>query len=74
MYKNKVVFVTGVANGLGHAIAKEYAKLNATVIGIDILDANFEEENIIFYKADLKNDAMFKIIVDFIGIFTTIRL
>ena len=56
MYKNKVVFVTGVANGLGHAIAKEYAKLNATVIGIDILDANFEEENIIFYKADLKNE------------------
>ena len=56
MYKNKVVFVTGVANGLGHAIAKEYAKLNATVIGIDILDTNFEEENIIFYKADLKNE------------------
>ena len=56
MYKNKVVFVTGVANGLGNAIAKEYAKLNATVIGIDILDANFEEENIIFYKADLKNE------------------
>lgn len=56
MYKNKVVFVTGVANGLGNAIAKEYAKLNATVIGIDILDTNFEEENIIFYKADLKNE------------------
>ena len=48
MYKNKVVFVTGVANGLGNAIAKEYAKLNATVIGIDIVDAKFEEENIIF--------------------------
>ncbi|WP_455539198.1 SDR family oxidoreductase [Terrisporobacter sp.] len=56
MYKNKVVFVTGVANGLGNAIAKEYAKLNATVIGIDILDAKFEEENINFYKADLKNE------------------
>ena len=56
MYKNKVVFVTGVANGLGNAIAKEYAKLNATVIGIDILDAKFEEENIIFYKADLKKE------------------
>lgn len=56
MYKNKVVFVTGVANGLGNAIAKEYAKLNATVIGIDIVDTKFEEENIIFYKADLKNE------------------
>lgn len=56
MYKNKVVFVTGVANGLGNAIAKEYAKLNATVIGIDIVDAKFEEENIIFYKADLKKE------------------
>lgn len=56
MYKNKVVFVTGVANGLGNAIAKEYAKLGATVIGIDIVDAKFEEENITFYKADLKNE------------------
>lgn len=60
MYKNKVVFVTGVANGLGNAIAKEYAKLGATVIGIDIVDAKFEEENIIFYKADLKNENQIK--------------
>ena len=60
MYKNKVVFVTGVANGLGNAIAKEYAKLGATVIGIDIVDARFEEENITFYKADLKNENQIK--------------
>lgn len=60
MYKNKIVFVTGAANGIGKEIAKEYAKLNATVIAIDILDAKFEEENIIFYKADLKSEEQIK--------------
>ena len=64
MYKNKVVFVTGVASGLGHVIAKEYAKLNATVIGIDIVDTKFEEENIIFYKADLKNENEIKVVFE----------
>ncbi len=60
MYKNKIVFVTGAANGIGKDIAKAYAKLNATVIAIDILDAKFEEENIIFYKADLKSEEQIK--------------
>lgn len=64
MYKDKVVFVTGVANGLGNAIAKSYAKLNATVIGIDIVDTKFEEKNINFYKADLKNEDEIKAVFE----------
>lgn len=64
MYKDKVVFVTGVANGLGNAIAKEYARQNAVVIGIDVIDTKFEEENVIFYKADLKNENEIKAVFD----------
>lgn len=60
MYKNKVVFVTGAANGLGNAIAKAYAKLNAFVIAIDIVDTKFNENNIDFYKADLKSEDQIK--------------
>lgn len=60
MYKDKVVFVTGAANGLGNAIAKEYAKLNAFVIAIDIVDTKFEENNIDFYKTDLKSEDQIK--------------
>ncbi len=56
MYKNKVVFVTGTSNGIGNSIAKEYAKLNANVIAIDIVEHDFSKSNIEFYKADLRNE------------------
>lgn len=56
MYTNKVVVVTGASNGIGKAIATEYAKLNALVIAIDIKEYNFNDKNIIFYKADLKDE------------------
>lgn len=56
MYTNKVVVVTGASNGIGRAIAIEYAKLNALVIAIDIEEYNFNDKNIIFYKADLKDE------------------
>lgn len=64
MYKNKVILVTGASNGLGYAIAREYAKLNATVIAIDIIEKEFEEKNIYFYKADLKNKNQIKNVFD----------
>lgn len=62
MYKNKVVFVTGASRGIGNSIAKAYAKLNANVIAVDIVEQNFTEENITFYKADLKNENEIKFI------------
>ncbi|MDU3336591.1 SDR family NAD(P)-dependent oxidoreductase [Paraclostridium bifermentans] len=60
MYTNKVVVVTGASNGIGRAIATEYAKLNALVIAIDIEEYNFENKNIIFYKADLKDEKIIR--------------
>ena len=62
MYKNKVVLVTGAGNGIGNAIAREYAKLDADVIAIDVVDSKFEEVNIDFYKADLKNEEEIKFV------------
>lgn len=56
MYTNKVVVVTGASNGIGRSIAIEYAKLNALVVAIDIEEYYFNNENIVFYKADLKNE------------------
>lgn len=56
MYKDKIVVVTGASNGLGKSIAKEYAKLGARVISIDIVEHEFTEENIDFYKADLSKE------------------
>lgn len=60
MYTNKVVIVTGASNGLGKSIAKAYAKLSAQVIAIDIIENLFEEDNIDFYKGDLKNEEQIK--------------
>ncbi|WP_042273957.1 SDR family NAD(P)-dependent oxidoreductase [[Clostridium] dakarense] len=56
MYKDKVVFVTGASNGIGKSISKAYAKQNAKVIAIDIIEHEFEEKNIEFYKVDLRNE------------------
>ncbi|HSQ87631.1 SDR family oxidoreductase, partial [Romboutsia sp.] len=71
MYKNKVVFVTGASNGIGNSIAKEYAKLNANVIAIDIVEHDFSESSIEFYKADLRNEdeikSVFKKVVNKYG-------
>lgn len=56
MYKDRVIFITGASRGIGNSIAKAYAKLNANVIAVDIVEQSFIEENITFYKADLKNE------------------
>ncbi len=39
-FKNKVVIVTGAANGIGKAIAKEYAANGAKVVVADLDETN----------------------------------
>lgn len=56
MYKDKVVIVTGASRGLGNAIAKAYAKLNANVIAVDIIECKFKENNVDFFKVDLRSE------------------
>lgn len=55
MYKDKVVFVTGASNGIGKSIVEEYANLGATVIAADIIERDFQNNNIEFYKMDLRS-------------------
>ena len=68
MYKDKVIIITGAANGIGYQLAKAYSKLNAKVIAADIVEKEFIEENIDFYKLDLRSkeniEKMFEYIKD----------
>lgn len=62
MYSNKVVVVTGSSNGIGKAIASEYSKKNAVVIGIDIEEPNSNYGNIDFYKANLSDEKAIQVV------------
>ncbi|HAX73831.1 MAG TPA: short-chain dehydrogenase [Firmicutes bacterium] len=67
MYTGKVVVVTGAARGIGKALALAYANREASVIGIDILDFDYEHEKVEALKVDLgqpsKIDAAFTKII-----------
>lgn len=63
-YIDKVVLVTGGANGIGSSVSREYAKLGATVIiadideesGIQLVDeCGVNGNKIFFYKIDLQD-------------------
>lgn len=62
--KDLVVMVTGGAGGIGYHIAKGYAEKGCRVIAIDIVENTFEEDNIEFYKVDLKNESEIKLLFD----------
>lgn len=62
MYSDKVVVVSGGSRGIGKIIANEYAKLNATVIVLDVLVNTFENENIKFHRCDLRNEEEIRLV------------
>ncbi|RCW69624.1 SDR family NAD(P)-dependent oxidoreductase [Saliterribacillus persicus] len=68
-YHEKVVIVTGGANGIGAAIAKEYEKEGAIVIIADVDQENGEVmasefSNIHFIEADMKNPEAIQGLID----------
>lgn len=49
----KVAVVTGAAGGIGRVTARMFAAQGYTVVAVDIEEADFDEENIHFRRADL---------------------
>lgn len=57
LLEGKIAVVTGASNGIGKAITDVFVNNGAKVIGIDIIDAESENQQISFYKADISNYA-----------------
>lgn len=62
-FKNKVVLITGAAQGIGLATAQEFAKANATVIMSDVIDMTEQVKELtkqgfkaIPYKCDVSDE------------------
>lgn len=53
MYKNKVIFITGAAGGIGKSLCEGYAGEGAMVVAADIKDGEFTHKNIEYIKMDL---------------------
>ena len=51
----KAILVTGVAGGIGSAIAKKFLACGHTVIGLDILPSSIEDKNYTHYISDVRN-------------------
>lgn len=52
----RVALITGGARGIGYHLAEGFARSGFKVVVMDILDGKYENDNIDFYKADLKNE------------------
>lgn len=56
----KRVIITGGAKGIGKALVEGFAQKGYDVFALDILENNFENKNIHFFKMDLKNEKEIK--------------
>lgn len=65
MCANKVVIITGAAQGLGFDMANGFAKSGYEVIGVDVKPVRDCENTIHFVKADLKSEDEIKEVFDF---------
>lgn len=75
-FKNKVVLITGAAQGIGLATAQEFARYGATVVMLDVLDMTKQVNELtqqgfkaISYKCDISNENQVqKIIEDIVSV------
>lgn len=57
MLKDRIAVVTGASNGIGRAICEIFLKNSAKVIGIDLLDGELKNDNLMFIKANVASTA-----------------
>lgn len=61
-----MAIITGAAQGIGKALAEDFANAGYQVVAFDIKKASFEQENIHFKQADLKSETEIKTVFDFV--------
>lgn len=66
MCNKKVAIITGAAQGIGKALAIDFANDDYEVVAFDMKTATFEQENIHFKQADLKSEEQIKAVFDFV--------
>lgn len=58
----RVALITGGAKGIGYHLAEGFASNGFKVVVMDILYGKYKNDNIDFYKADLKNEYEIKMV------------
>ena len=57
LLKDKITVVTGASNGIGKSIVDVFIKNGAKVIGLDIVEVESWNENLVMLKADVSSTA-----------------
>lgn len=55
-----IAVITGASSGIGMFLAEGFAKHGYKVIALDILERNFDNDHIYFYKVDLRYESQIK--------------
>lgn len=61
----KVVVITGAAQGIGRAMAIDFSMQGYEVIAVDVIKAEYEQENIHFVEVDLKSESQIQHVFDY---------
>lgn len=65
--ENKVAVVTGAARGIGMEIALAFAAEGAKVVGVDMEDLSFSNENVIGYRLNVTDVQAVETFFDFVS-------